>query len=890
VEESGFWNYEDWGEPTRSASRASEIIIDLDVAELVGLELGYAGVVREDVIGGARGVIEETVEETGPDGTAKEYYNLWGDDWGAVGTPSTTQSKPSLRQRRNMERRPPTISIMGHVDHGKTSLLDRIRLIAEKQRGTPSVTDRPVAAKKSSKKKKKKGKDSSFGGDGGGGGGGSGTTISAVAGNEAGGITQMVTSFSVDVGENKVTFVDTPGHALYDGMRSVAVSTPNILIGDECDDAEDSDDTLIDSNKNPLLTDIVVLIVAGDDGVRGTTKEVLDLLGYSTENDESETKVRSNVKLIVAVTKLDLPTVADNQDAAVNRVRNELSAFGVDCLEGGEVPVFGVRGLGDLNDEETDNFSVQNVLKRVKQDDPTGVFPLLDGLNELWEERMELLELENEMVELESVEDSGSGGPESLGSGGSSGGYGIIIDSTSASSDKSLTGLGSVIPSLVWREGTLRRGDVVVFRGTNNNNKRLWGYGKVKSLIDYETKRNLGESISASTPSLVGLTVVDSGDAKTTDGLVGGGIVTVVDSERVAKDVVEEFGSLDAFKNYDDSNLTAEEREIRKMRKEEEREIVFHGGASRLKDRILKKRKEVLGDLESKIKYKNYRAPLILKCDIAGQLEALEKALKELGGDVSELLKKHMRAASGMGGGREVYNHKKADEEVQVFHNLEIDIIGSSLGQITNSEAVKAAESNAVIVCFGSAHTAGKVTPGEARKTVKNRDVKIIKSDVIYSLLEDIKVKIGEEYLPKVRAEKIVGKGKLQKVFTINAGKSIEEDLVAGCKINTGKFVVNYNAKDKSDDSVAKYRVIRDGKVVADNLYGVSLRRFKDKVSEVESEGSGSGNKKGPDGECGLTMGGWNMEGSEDLNMETLLKDGDLIECYMNVETGVKLD
>jgi len=116
-----------------------------------------------------------------------------------------------------------------------------------------------------------------------------------------------------------------------------------------------------------------------------------------------------------------------------------------------------------------------------------------------------------------------------------------------------------------------------------------------------------------------------------------------------------------------------------------------------------------------------------------------------------------------------------------------------------------AAESNALIVCFGSAHTAGKVTAGEARNTVKSRDVKIIKSDIIYQILEDVKTKVGEEYLPKIKGQDTLGKGKLLKVFSVNTGRNVEEDLVAGSKVISGKFVVNYNVHDKNDDSVAKY-------------------------------------------------------------------------------------
>ena len=314
-----------------------------------------------------------------------------------------------------------------------------------------------------------------------------------------------------------------------------------------------------------------------------------------------------------------------------------------------------------------------------------------------------------------------------------------------------------------------------------------------------------------------------------TDALVGGAIVTVVENEKIAKAVVAKYGIRPEDNSND--NLTDAQIEIRRKRQEEEREIVFHGGASRLKDRILKKRKEVLGmKEEGVVEHKNHRAPLILKCDIAGQLEALEKAIKMIGGDVTTLLNKFSQKFSANSNSsnnnnnnnNNSYNSRDTIED-KTTHNLEIDIISSSLGQITNAEAVMAAESNALIICFGGAHTAGKVTPGEARKTIKSRDVNIVKSDVIYKILEEIKVKIGSEYLPKVKGEKILGIGKILKVFEINDGKAGEEDLVAGTKVISGKFVVNYGGnqnQSQNQNKEAMYRVVRNGKVVHEKLKG----------------------------------------------------------------------
>ena len=197
-------------------------------------------------------------------------------------------------EKYELESRPPAITIMGHVDHGKTSLLDYIR-------------------------------------------------ASRVASGEAGGITQHIGAYQVKTSHGLLTFLDTPGHAAFTSMRA----------------------------RGANCTDIVILVVAADDGVKPQTIEAI------------EHSKAANVPIIVAVNKID------KEGANVENVKTELTKYEI-------VP---------------EEWGGENIFVEVSAKEGTGIDNLLDSIS-LMAEVLELKAIAKGSatgVVLESALDKGKG-------------------------------------------------------------------------------------------------------------------------------------------------------------------------------------------------------------------------------------------------------------------------------------------------------------------------------------------------------------------------------------------------------------------------------------------------------------------------------------------------
>jgi translation initiation factor IF-2 len=210
--------------------RISEVVTVGELAKAMGVKAGE--IIKKLMDSGMMATINQVLDFDTASLIASEFeYNIENVAFDAESALEIGHEAPT---DDNVQPRPPVVTIMGHVDHGKTSLLDAIRQ----------------------------------------------TNVTA---QEAGGITQHIGAYRVDVRGRQVTFLDTPGHEAFTAMRA----------------------------RGAKVTDMVVLVVAADDGVMPQTVEAINHARAA------------NVPIIVAINKIDKP------DANVDRIKQNLTEYGL---------------------------------------------------------------------------------------------------------------------------------------------------------------------------------------------------------------------------------------------------------------------------------------------------------------------------------------------------------------------------------------------------------------------------------------------------------------------------------------------------------------------------------------------------------------------------------
>lgn len=473
------------------------------------------------------------------------------------------------------EVRPPVVTVMGHVDHGKTSLLDYIRK-------------------------------------------------SKVVNTESGGITQHIGAYQAEVQGSRITFIDTPGHEVFTEMRA----------------------------RGARVTDLVILVVAADDGVQPQTREAIAHANSA------------KVPIIVAINKMDLAT------ANPENVKQQLAGHALQAEDWG----------GDT------------VMVPVSAETGEGVDKLLESVL-----------LSAELLELKAALDIGA--------------RGTIIEV------KTEKGLGVVI-SLIVKDGVLRKGDFILCDTE---------YGKVRAMRD-ENGKIINEATPSTPVQIQGISELPN---------VGADFYVAKD-ENSARIYAEEQRNLQRQRELSRNHEIIEANDLDEL---------FAMVDARKESKVLN---------------------LIVKTDVAGTAEAMEKTIAKIGNDEASM-----------------------------------KIIHSGVGAISESDVLLAQASDATLVGF-------RVTANpKARRQIQDRKISAFYSDVFYEVTDHLTESLLG-LLEPIQEEHVRGAALVKEVFHINkVGK------VAGCAVEDGSI-----------ETKKPVRVVRDGKVIFKTEIS-QLRHYKENVRQV---------------------------------------------------------
>jgi translation initiation factor IF-2 len=481
------------------------------------------------------------------------------------------QQQFQQRQRDNLQKRPPIVTMLGHVDHGKTSLLDRIRQ-------------------------------------------------AEVAKGEAGGITQHIGAYQAEINGKKITFLDTPGHEAFTALRA----------------------------RGANMTDIVVLVVAADDGVMPQTIEAI------------RHAKAANVEIIVALNKIDLPGMD------IHRVYGQLAEYELTPTEwGGNTEI-------------------------VKTSAATG-----QGIPELIEHLDYLAELKDYKAD-------------------------PTLDGTGWVIEAKMTQSQGAVATLLVQEGSVAKGDIVVCGSAA---------GRIRTLTD-----SRGRAVKTAGPAMP--------------------------VEISGLDEVPQAG--DRFYKLNDIYLASQAANQNKHLVREES--------------LAKRSLITLDNLFSQIEAGNIKElNLIIKADVQGSVEVLQKYLSEL-----------------------------STPEVRV------KILHAAVGGVTEGDVLLAEASRAIVIGFNA------VPDEHVRQIADSRGVDVRLYSIIYRITEDLKAAMVGLLDPEFQ-EKVLGRLTVRQIFKVSSVGTI-----AGCYVTSGLV-----ARD------SKLRLIRNNIVVKDKCSIESLKHLKDDVKEV---------------------------------------------------------